>query len=522
MVPFAAVAAGSDDGGGNHAIPFMRMGAGARALGMGGAYVAAGDDAAGAYWNPAQLAWACGTQVSATYALGMVEDRGMSFVNLSHRFRTWGLGASLLTAGMKDLMGTDRAGNETGLFDYSDLGLMVHAAYAGDFVAGGVTLKYIHEGVNEKTQLKDGASGYGFDLGVALQPAEWMRVGLALKDLVTEVGSYELANDVPWDLRLGAALTPLAGFTFAMDVNKVEDVDHLIFRGGAEYAFPLSEDFGGALRLGLNDTKLAAGLGVRVRFLQFDYAFVQEPQDFMDESHRIGVTMRFGCEEPAPCADMRGKDSDLDGIYDNVDRCPNAAEDMDGFEDADGCPDVDNDGDGVPDVDDDCPNMAEDLDGFNDMDGCPDVDNDGDGIRDADDRCPNAAENFNRVEDTDGCPDAARMELPLAYINFKYNSAEISGADPIPVLEEVAKIMKQNPEMQIRIVGHTDNRGTDAYNQNLSLRRAEAIRDYLTKRGVEAGRMQVDGKGEAEPIDSNDTELGMARNRRIEFKVMQP
>jgi hypothetical protein len=89
--------------------------------------------------------------------------------------------------------------------------------------------------------------------------------------------------------------------------------------------------------------------------------------------------------------------------------------------------------------------MAEDFDGFNDMDGCPDVDNDGDGIRDVDDKCPNAAETFNQFDDTDGCPDAQPMTLPLAYINFKYNTAEISGADPIPVREEVARLMKQNP-----------------------------------------------------------------------------
>ena len=180
-------------------------------------------------------------------------------------------------------------------------------------------------------------------------------------------------------------------------------------RAGAEYAFPLSEDLGGAVRLGLNDTKLTAGLGMRVKFLQFDYAFVEEPQDFLKESHRVGVTLRLRL--PGGIARTRWrpreKDSDLDGIPDSMDRCPNAAEDMDGYEDTDGCPDVDNDGDGIPDVDDDCPNMAEDFDGFNDMDGCPDVDNDGDGIRDADDKCPNAAETFNNFEDTDGCPDTA-------------------------------------------------------------------------------------------------------------------
>ena len=82
-------------------------------------------------------------------------------------------------------------------------------------------------------------------------------------------------------------------------------------------------------------------------------------------------------------------DKDGDGIPDNVDKCPNDPEDKDGFEDADGCPDLDNDKDGIPDAADKCPNDPEDKDGFEDADGCPDPDNDKDGIPDAADKCPN-------------------------------------------------------------------------------------------------------------------------------------
>ena len=520
-----AVFAGDDESGSDHGLPVNRMGVGTRALGMGGAYVAAANDAAGAYWNPAELAWTCGTQFTGMMALGLEADRRMSYFGLSHRFEWGALGASLLTSGMSDILQTDASGAPMGgTFNYGDLGLMVHGAYATDVVSLGATFKYIHQGLNADlgNGSDDGVGGFGFDAGVALQPVDWMRLGVALKDVATEVGSDEEANSIPWDLRAGVAFMPLAGFTFALDLNKVEDLDELRLRTGAEYAFPLSNDLGGAVRLGLNDQKFTAGLGLRVKFLQFDYAFVEEPVDFLKESHRVGVTLNFGCEEtPAFAMELHERVSDLDGIPVVTDRCPNAAEDMDGFEDTDGCPDVDNDGDGIPDVDDDCPNMGEDFDGFNDMDGCPDVDNDGDGIRDVDDKCPNAAETFNQFEDTDGCPDAGQLQLPLAYINFKYNTAEISGADPIPVLDEVARLMKQNPSMQVKILGHTDSRGADGYNMNLSLRRAEAVRDWLVKRGIDASRFQVEGKGEAEPIDTNDSELGMARNRRIEFKVVQ-
>ncbi len=99
------------------------------------------------------------------------------------------------------------------------------------------------------------------------------------------------------------------------------------------------------------------------------------------------------------------QDSDKDGIEDKLDKCQEEPEDFDGFEDEDGCPDLDNDGDGIPDAADNCPDLAEDFDGFQDEDGCPDLDNDGDGIPDVEDRCPNEPEDFDGFEDNDGCPD---------------------------------------------------------------------------------------------------------------------
>ena len=135
------------------------------------------------------------------------------------------------------------------------------------------------------------------------------------------------------------------------------------------------------------------------------------------------------------------EDRDGDGITDDDDGCPDDAEDKDGFEDSDGCPELDNDGDGILDLDDvcplvkedydgdrdddgcpegregdrdgdgipdnvdDCPDEPEDFDGFQDEDGCPDPDNDGDGILDEKDLCPNDPEDVDGFEDEDGCPD---------------------------------------------------------------------------------------------------------------------
>ncbi|MGE0787039.1 MAG: thrombospondin type 3 repeat-containing protein [Sandaracinaceae bacterium] len=98
-------------------------------------------------------------------------------------------------------------------------------------------------------------------------------------------------------------------------------------------------------------------------------------------------------------------DSDGDGIEDADDSCPSEREDVDGYEDEDGCPEADNDGDGHDDASDPCPDEAEDMDGFEDTDGCPDTDNDGDGIHDGYDSCPDQAEDMDGDRDEDGCPD---------------------------------------------------------------------------------------------------------------------
>jgi len=99
-------------------------------------------------------------------------------------------------------------------------------------------------------------------------------------------------------------------------------------------------------------------------------------------------------------------DTDKDGIIDDSDSCPNEAEDFDGFEDGDGCPEADNDKDGVPDLSDKCTGDPEDLDGYQDDDGCPEIDNDGDGIKDVYDKCPNEAEDYDGYEDQDGCAES--------------------------------------------------------------------------------------------------------------------
>ncbi len=125
-----------------------------------------------------------------------------------------------------------------------------------------------------------------------------------------------------------------------------------------------------------------------------------------------GVTPGYGVSTPRVLAGIeygvgvkQGNDRDGDTVLDAHDRCPREAEDLDGFEDGDGCPEGDNDGDKILDEDDSCPNVPEDRDGFGDEDGCPEEDHDGDGFADVQDPCPAKAEDVDGFKDDDGCPD---------------------------------------------------------------------------------------------------------------------
>jgi len=234
-----------------------------------------------------------------------------------------------------------------------------------------------------------------------------------------------------------------------------------------------------------------------------------------------------GIEDEDGCPEGEKNDRDGDGIPDDVDKCPDEPEDKDGFQDEDGCPDPDNDGDGIKDVDDLCPNDPEDKDGFEDEDGCPDPDNDKDRIPDKDDKCPNEPETYNGFEDEDGCPDRGRVVVTdtsieiLDVIYFEYNKDIIKPAS-YPILDAVAATMQGNPSIQlIEIQGHTDERGDDAYNLDLSDRRAKSVLKYLADKGVDAKRLTSQGYGETQPLDRRHNEAAWAKNRRVAFLIIK-
>ncbi|XXF76448.1 Ig-like domain-containing protein [Myxococcaceae bacterium GXIMD 01537] len=248
----------------------------------------------------------------------------------------------------------------------------------------------------------------------------------------------------------------------------------------------------------------------------------------------LGPEDMDGFEDGDGCADP---DNDGDGILDVKDACPNAPETVNGHEDTDGCPDevppppapVDTDGDGLVDTADRCPNAPEDKDGFEDTDGCPDPDNDRDGIADASDKCPGEPETINGVTDEDGCPDKGKVKvlvegeriLILEKVYFA-TGKDIILPRSFSLLKQVAQVLRANAHLEkVRVEGHTDDQGADAKNLDLSQRRANNVRAHLVQEGIEAVRLEATGYGETRPVDTNKTAKGREANRRVEFTILK-
>src|SRR5262252_694473 len=229
------------------------------------------------------------------------------------------------------------------------------------------------------------------------------------------------------------------------------------------------------------------------------------------EAFRLLAGIRYEFE-PEP-AKPPIHDRDGDGVPDELDKCPD--EPGDG---PDGCPDLDWDKDGIPNVDDRCPREP----GTRELDGCPD--RDGDGIPDPEDKCPDEpgpAEN-------DGCPvtgplvslESDRVRL-RGSVHFDYDKAVIK-PESFPLLDEVVGVLSKNPQLKhVRVEGHTDNKGTAPYNLDLSRRRAAAVVEYLVQHGIDRKRLVSAGYGFERPIADNATALGRAKNRRVEFRLLE-
>jgi outer membrane protein OmpA-like peptidoglycan-associated protein len=245
------------------------------------------------------------------------------------------------------------------------------------------------------------------------------------------------------------------------------------------------------------------------------------------------------CPQQAGVAAFHGcPDKDNDGVSDKYDPCPEAAgpfglkgcpdEDGDGIKDDDdkcagtkkgysvnntGCP-LDNDEDGVVNEEDHCPNLEGEMYGH----GCPDFD--GDSIPDIHDICPHE----KGTKQNKGCAaisgeDAKKLEQIASKIYFENNSAKLKAASFVQ-LDALVPILKKYNAVNLVIEGHADDSKDKTVNQDLAVKRSEAVRQYLVEKGIFQGRLTCISYGDEKPQSGNENLYGHGKNRRVELKTI--
>jgi outer membrane protein OmpA-like peptidoglycan-associated protein len=257
--------------------------------------------------------------------------------------------------------------------------------------------------------------------------------------------------------------------------------------------------------------------------------------------HKLaGATLGIWLGKPAPAPVKVKKDSDQDGIKDEEDACPLQAgtlawhgcpvpdTDRDGIDDEHdscktvpglaryhGCPVPDTDGDGIDDEQDSCKTIA----GTARYHGCPIPDRDKDGINDEEDKCPDQPGNA----ENQGCPEIKKEIIERAIYQAKHvlfqSSSDKLTTGSYAALDELADTLIANPQLRLSISGHTDASGNPEHNLVLSKQRADAVKNYLLKKGITPDRINTIGYGQENPIADNKTPEGKAANRRVEFKL---
>ncbi len=336
---------------------------------------------------------------------------------------------------------------------------------------------YLTGGVGAISQLDDGHLLYPFGAGIRFGVSEDVDINAqALFNYVgngNQVGNYNF-----FQVGLGAIIQ--------INGNKVKDADG---DGVEDKADICPNEAGPASNNGCPLPKDTDGDGV-----------IDDNDQCVNEA---GPASNNGCPL---------KDTDGDGVIDDNDQCVNEA----GPASNNGCPlPKDTDGDGVVDDEDDCPTVA----GSKATKGCPD--SDGDGVADKDDKCEHEAGPVSN----NGCPELSDEEQTILLealegVQFQTGKAIITRAS-YSKLDNVYSLLQKHEDFKLKISGYTDNTGNEQKNLELSDQRAKAAKNYIVNKGISANRISAKGYGIANPIATNGTAAGRAKNRRVEFEIEQ-
>ena len=281
-------------GDNNHALPYIRMGLGAKALAMGSAFTANADNISAGYWNPAGLTKIENIEIGSMYSANMGMDRTYNYAGIGMKLDFGAIALSWINAGWEDFEGYEN-GAYTGDFNVQDHNISV--SYGREFsnlgvgiLRVGATIKTYLQSIDEEME-----SGFGFDFGAMFQPIDMVSLGLMFRDIAGKLGD----DDIPYQGNFGVSVFPTEGVAISADLrNEKESTDVKLCVGG-EYVLDLDKltnfDAKPALRVGLNNNNLTAGIGFMLKMIEVNYAYTADTSEdeIFDDSHRISLLLRF-------------------------------------------------------------------------------------------------------------------------------------------------------------------------------------------------------------------------------------
>ena len=375
--------------------------------------------------------------------------------------------------------------------------LFTTSLYAGDHTQGFyIAPSFSYLNYNNVYDLDDGAGGtialgYQYDSPWAAELAILMAESQVKNDITSYDGEH-------YQLRLDGL------YHFSQD----QDIHPYVVAGLGHGLWEFDNDTEN------NDTQLNAGVGLMAMIteplaLRSDFRLIYDlGEGEIHNLFNIGISYFFGSSKKSTPAAVFFSDKDGDSVADSKDQCPGTPANVPVS--SDGCP-KDNDKDGVANYLDKCPGTATGTSVSST--GCP-KDSDNDGVADSHDKC--SATPAGAKVDEKGCRIKLKEAIKISMqLNFKSGSADVL-PEHYSEIAKAGEFMRQYPDSQVVIEGHSDSQGAAAFNKRLSQQRANSVREYLINMyGVKATRIRAKGFGESSPIADNSTAQGRAKNRRV-------
>jgi len=266
------------------ALPYLRMGIGARALGMGGAFTSISDDASAMFWNPAGIGMVNKLEIITSIA-SLSLDRSLNTLGfVLPNIMNGSLGIGIINAGVTGIKGYVRENDvdrPTGDFAYqSNMLIVSYGKPVQEQLHAGINLKIISDSLKDNSR-----SGFGLDIGVISKPVNKLSLGLKMQDVINIIGN----DAAPMSINIGLAYKFFNdSLTLSGDINKIVDKENIKSRIGLEYKVADIMSFGA----GVNDSNISFGLGFNLGQINFAYAYVTDNLKVSDGQH-ISIGYKF-------------------------------------------------------------------------------------------------------------------------------------------------------------------------------------------------------------------------------------